>query len=124
MTDQTEPFIPDEGHIIYTNFTPAAGHEQQGYRPAVVLSRQAYNQSGMLICVPMTTKARGLKTEIALNSYQAERGSVAIASQVQTIDWRERIVQHVGRATSDELYQIRYIIRNLIGYIPGNYKLP
>ena len=31
-------YVPDEGDIIWLNFTPQSGHEQAGRRPAVVLS--------------------------------------------------------------------------------------
>ena len=30
--------VPDRGDIVWLNFTPQAGHEQAGHRPALVLS--------------------------------------------------------------------------------------
>jgi mRNA interferase MazF len=116
-------YVPDEGHIVYTNFTPSAGHEQDGYRPAVVLSKAAYNRSGLMICVPMTTKPRGLQTEVPITSFEPDRTSVAIASQVHTKDWGERGIKHVGRVTQAELHHIRYIVRLMIGHIPSGFQI-
>ena len=36
-------YVPDEGDIIWLNFTPQSGHVQADRRPAVVLSPKAYN---------------------------------------------------------------------------------
>lgn len=30
-------YVPDAGDIVWLNFTPQAGHEQAGHRPALVL---------------------------------------------------------------------------------------
>src|SRR5207248_10255651 len=38
-------YVPDAGDIVWMNFTPQAGHEQAGHRPALVLSPAAYNRS-------------------------------------------------------------------------------
>jgi mRNA interferase MazF len=125
MTDPApDVYIPDEGHIVFTNFDPAAGHEQKGHRPAVVLSKRAFNQPGLMIAVPMTTKVRGMPFEVPMKSYHAERGSVALANQVTTMDYNDRTIKHVGRASTDELYQIRYIVRTFIGFVPSGYTLP
>lgn len=37
-------YIPDEGDIVWLNFTPQSGFEQAGRRPAVVLSPKSYVQ--------------------------------------------------------------------------------
>src|SRR5258708_39093762 len=36
-------FVPDVGDLIWLDFDPKAGHEQEVRRPAVVLSRAGYN---------------------------------------------------------------------------------
>ena len=37
-------YIPERGDVVWTNFDPAAGHEQLGKRPALVLSSTAFNK--------------------------------------------------------------------------------
>ena len=46
-------YVPDKGHIIKINFNPQAGHEQAGWRPALVLSPAVYNKHGLAIVVPV-----------------------------------------------------------------------
>jgi mRNA interferase MazF len=36
-------YVPDAGEIVWIDFTPRAGHEQAGHRPAVVLSDAKIN---------------------------------------------------------------------------------
>ena len=38
-----------QGDIIKLDFNPQAGHEQAGYRPAVVLSNDFFNQKTNLL---------------------------------------------------------------------------
>ena len=39
-----QQYVPEAGDIIWINFTPQAGHEQAGHRPALVLSPASYNK--------------------------------------------------------------------------------
>ena len=36
-------YVPEDADIVWLEFDPQAGHEQKGYRPALVLSPAAYN---------------------------------------------------------------------------------
>lgn len=36
-----EQYVPERGDIVRIDFNPAAGHEQKGKRPAVILSPSA-----------------------------------------------------------------------------------
>ena len=38
-------YVPDRGDIVWLNFSPQAGHEQAGRRPALVLSLKSYNDT-------------------------------------------------------------------------------
>ena len=61
-------YVPDEGNIVWLNFTPQSGHEQSGRRPAVVLSPKAYNiRSGLIVCVPITNQIKGYPFEVMLS---------------------------------------------------------
>jgi mRNA-degrading endonuclease toxin of MazEF toxin-antitoxin module len=43
-------YVPDVGHIVWLRFTPQAGHEQAGHRPALVLSPATYNaKTGFMV---------------------------------------------------------------------------
>lgn len=64
----------EQGDIIYMDFSPQAGHEQAGRRPALVISKTAINRrSSMTMVCPITHTPRkfffqpklpdGLKTD-------------------------------------------------------------
>jgi len=106
-------FVPDAGEIVWLNFTPHAGHEQSGQRPALVLSPAAYNdKAGLMICCPMTTQVKGYPFEVQI---AATTPSVVLADQVKSLDWRQREASHKGSVSADELAEIRAKILSLIG---------
>jgi mRNA interferase MazF len=52
-------YVPEAGDIVWLNFTPHAGREQAGHRPARVLSPAAYNnKTSLMLCCPMTTEVK------------------------------------------------------------------
>lgn len=83
-------YVPDRGHLIWLTFTPQAGHEQAGRRPALVLSPAAYNgKVGLLIACPVTSQSKGYPFEVALPSGLPVSG-VVLADQLRSLDWRVR----------------------------------
>lgn len=106
-------YVPDEGEIVWLNFTPHSGHEQAGRRPAVVLSPRAYNRrAGLLVCVPITNQIKGYPFEVVLAGSGAT--GAALADQVKSLDWQTRQAERKGQATSAELAEIKAKIRSLL----------
>ncbi len=106
-------WVPDAGDIIWIDFDPQVGHEQAGHRPALVLSPAAYNGlTSLLLCVPMTTRAKGYRFEVPI---VGNRGGVALSDQVKSFDWRARRATLKGSATQAELDAVRIRARQLIG---------
>ena len=93
-------YVPDRGDIVWLQFTPQAGHEQAGHRPALVLSPASYNRrSGLMLCCPVTTRIKGYPFEVALGEGQDLAG-VVLADQVKSLDWKVRRASKKGRASS------------------------
>lgn len=106
-------YVPDEGDIVWLNFTPQSGHEQAGRRPAVVLSPKAYNgRTGLLVCVPVTNQIKGYPFEVLLQGTGAT--GAALSDQVKSLDWRSRQAERKGMATAAELAEIRSKIKALL----------
>lgn len=106
-------WVPESGDIIWIDFDPQPGHEQAGHRPALVLSPASYNRlTGLLLCVPMTTRAKGYRFEVPI---AGKRGGVALADQVKSFDWRARRAVKKGRASEEELAAVKARVRALIG---------
>lgn len=104
-------FIPAAGDLVWLDFDPQAGHEQAGHRPAVVLSSATYNITGMLICVPVTTKIKDYPFEVELFG---DVRSAALADQVCSMDWKARKAQFIRKIDPDELAAIRELAQLLI----------
>jgi len=106
-------WVPAPGDIVWVQFDPQAGREQAGHRSAVVLTPQSYNRnSGLLVCVPLTTRTKGYPFEVPVNG---AKPSVALIDHVRSIDWRARGAKRMGKATATELEEIRAKLRGLIG---------
>lgn len=106
-------WVPDAGDIIWIEFDPQAGHEQAGHRPALVLSPAAYNGlTGLLLCVPMTTREKGYRFEVPI---AGKRGGIALSDQIKSFDWRARRATKKGTASLDELEAVRLRVRQLVG---------
>lgn len=105
----------NQGDIWYVNFSPAEGHEQQGLRPALIVSRNTLNRTGMCMVVPGTTKYKRRPARVAL---PAGEGGVAeptylICDQLRTVD-KKRLVRWCGavdrRYVKDVLAQVHYFL--------------
>lgn len=106
-------WIPDAGDIAWLAFSPQAGHEQAGRRPAVVLSPSSYNgKAGMMICCPMTTKIKGYPFEVVISQNPP---SAILADQMKSVDWRARGAVRKGRVSKAVLDEARAKILALIG---------
>lgn len=86
----TLPYTPDRGDIVWLNFSPHAGHEQAGRRPALVLSPVEYNaKTGLALMCPITSRSKGYPFEVSLPSTYPVTG-VVLADQIRNLDWRVR----------------------------------
>ena len=89
-------YVPERGDVVWLNFTPQAGHEQAGHRPALVLSPAAYNgKTGLMLCCPITSQVKGYPFEVQLSPDAGVRG-VVLSDQVKSLDWRARQARRKG----------------------------
>lgn len=99
-------YVPDRGDAVWITFTPQAGHEQAGRRPALVLSPSSYNgKVGLAILCPITSQVKGYPFEVA-TPVGSRLGGVILADQVKRLDWRIRKAEFIcklPRATTVEV---------------------
>ena len=106
-------YVPDTGDVVWLNFTPQAGHEQAGHRPALVVSPANYNnKTSLMICCPLTTQIKGHPFEVPI---AGSPSSVVLADHVKSLDWRARKPVFKGRASAADVADVRAKIRALIG---------
>ena len=108
-------YAPSRGDLVWLTFTPQAGHEQAGRRPAVVVSPRAYNERVRLALVcPVTSQAKGYPFEVVLPDGLQLTG-VVLADQVKSLDWRVRKAAFVGRLPARTLREVTQKLWTLIG---------
>lgn len=108
-------YIPKRNHIVWLDFEPTKGKEIGKYRPALVLSSEEYNRkSGLLICCPISSSARGVPTEVPIDNIDNEN-SVVAANLIQTLSWKERKVKFITEATPGIMDDVLLRIIPLIG---------
>ena len=107
-----QQYVPEAGDIIWINFTPQAGHEQAGHRPALVLSPASYNKlTSLLICCPLTTQIKKYPFEVPIAGNPT---NVALSDQVKSLDWKARKAKHKGSVSQAELETIKQKIGLLL----------
>jgi mRNA interferase MazF len=110
-----QSYVPKRNHIVWLDFNPTKGKEIGKYRPALVLSSEAYNRKlGLLICCPISSSARGVPTEVAVHNMENEYFVVA-ANLIQTLSWKERKVKFISEAGPNVMDEVLLKIIPLIG---------
>ena len=100
-------YVPDAAHIVWLTFSPQAGHEQAGRRPALVLSPRRYNErTGLALLCPITSRIKGYPFEVALPAAGTVRG-VVLADQIKSLDWRARDVRFEAEASAELVFEVR-----------------
>jgi mRNA interferase MazF len=103
----TRGYIPDMGHLIKIDFDPQSGHEQTGWRPALVLTPSSYNgPAGLAVVAPVTNQKKGYPFEIELPAGSAITG-VILADAIKSLDWRSRNARYAGVVPSLVLKAVR-----------------
>ena len=106
------------GDIWLVNFTPARDHEQDGTRPAALVSIDAFNNgpADLLIVAPLTRTARGIPYHVPV--HPPEGGlrdlSFVMCDQLVTIS-RTHVRGHWGSLSEQTMSVIADRVRILLG---------
>jgi len=96
-----ELYIPKQGDIVWIDFTPKAGREQGGSRPALVISRSRSNRRiGLAVVCPITKQIKGYPFEVPIPEGLAVSG-VVLVDQVKSLDWQARAVEFACKAPTE-----------------------
>ncbi|MFY9675855.1 MAG: endoribonuclease MazF [Terriglobales bacterium] len=111
----TRHYVPDAGHLIKIDFDPQTGHEQAGWRPAIVLSPASYNRpTGLAIVAPITNQQKRYPFEVALPAGLKVSG-VVLSDAVKNVDWRARNARYADEAPRPVLDAVRERLGLLLG---------
>jgi mRNA interferase MazF len=112
----TPTYVPQHADAVWLTFDPQAGSEQAGRRPALVLSPSSYNgRSGLTLCCPITSRAKGYPFEVPVPPGLAVTG-VILADQIKCMDWRARRVDFICPLPTQTVQQV---LAKLATLLPG-----
>ncbi|MFT3673358.1 type II toxin-antitoxin system PemK/MazF family toxin [Aestuariivirga sp.] len=99
-------YQPERGDFIWLDFTPQAGTEQAGRRPALVLSPRAFNiATGLAFACPVTSQVKGGSFEVAIPRGAGLVG-VVLSDHLRSLDWVERKADFISRAPEEVVVEV------------------
>ncbi len=99
-------YIPKQGDIVFVDFTPTKGHEQKGYRPAIVISNDVFNlNTKMVMLCPITTNEKYFPTHYLLKNSKKIKGSV-LCEHIRSIDYEARNLKYVEKADDEDFENV------------------
>jgi mRNA interferase MazF len=95
-----------QGDIIKLDLSPTAGHEQHGYRPAVVVSNDfAIAKTNVVYVAPITNAVRAFPLHVALDARTKTAGEI-LCEQVKAVDLQARRFTLIERLPDDILDRV------------------
>ena len=99
-------YIPKQGDVIFLNFNPTKGHEQAGFRPAVVISNNVFNQNTKMVMVcPITSNDKYFPTHYNLEDTKNIHGAV-LCEHIRSIDYESRNVKFVEKLSDNDFLSV------------------
>jgi len=103
-----------QGTIIKVNFNPQAGHEQAGYRPAVVISNNIFNErTNLTIVCPITNTNNRFPLHIPLDDKTQTTG-VILCEHIKALDLKNRKYQEVECLPDDIMTKVINVVYSQI----------
>lgn len=103
-------YEPEQGDLIWLNFTPSFGRELRGKHPALVVSSNAYNKkTNYIIVCPITSGINDFPGYIPLNGYKIH-GRIN-ATQIHSFEV-ERILnkEFIDRLRGEDFLLVKQIL--------------
>ncbi|MBP1592634.1 MAG: type II toxin-antitoxin system PemK/MazF family toxin [Oscillospiraceae bacterium] len=99
-----------QGDIIKVNLNPQRGHEQAGYRPALVVSNETFNKYAKLAIVcPITNTDNQFPLHVSLDERTTTTG-VVLCEHIRALDLNSRPCVFVEKIPDDILRKVTDII--------------
>ena len=99
-----------QGDIIKVSFDPRSGHEQAGYRPALVVSNNEFiKRTKLAIVCPITNTNNSFPLHVKLDSRTKTTG-VVLCEHIRMLDLNARQCKYVEKIPTDLLKNVTDII--------------
>lgn len=99
-------YIPKQGDVVLLDFNPTKGHEQKGFRSAVVISNDVFNQNTKMVMVcPITSNEKDFPTHYNLEDTTHVHGSV-LCEHIRSIDYEIRNLKFVEKLSDNDFISV------------------
>jgi mRNA interferase MazF len=110
------------GDVYWAMLSPRSGSEQNGHRPVIVLSHDAFNQTPAwrsIIVIPFSTSTQQARrgptvVSIAAGIAGLPSESYAICHQITTLD-RAKLTDRIGTLPPDVVKQVEQALLAAVG---------
>ncbi|MDR0460281.1 MAG: type II toxin-antitoxin system PemK/MazF family toxin [Nitrososphaerota archaeon] len=103
----------NQGDIVWVDFSPQAGHEQKGRRPALIVSNSYINKitrfRNVMLC-PITNTQKKFPFHVDLDDRVETTGTI-MCEQVKMLDANARNVKFIEKLPQDLLIQVLGMIK-------------
>ena len=104
-----------QGDIIKVSFDPQIGHEQAGYRPALIVSTDKFTQYTTLALVcPISNTKKDFPMHVDLDDRTQTTGAV-FCEHIRSLDLKTRHYRYIETVPDDILYAVLEIIKLSLG---------
>ena len=115
MSSEPIPYSPEAGDLVWTDFDPRVGREQNGRRPALVVSPGEFSRATeFAIVCPITSRVRPFGTSVVLPPGSPISGEI-LTGHVRSIDTLARPIVYAGSVPAAVLADVRAKLATLIG---------
>jgi len=106
-----------QGDIIVIDLDPIKGHEQAGYRPAIVINNAMHSKnSNMTLICPITSTDRQNIMHVKLT--KTTTTGFVLCDQVRAVDLSSRKFKTVESLDFDTLWDICDIVKGAVDTVP------
>lgn len=107
-------YIPKQGDVVYLDFNLTNGHEQTGFRPAIIISNNIFNvHTKMVMVCPITSNNKYFPTHYCLEDTKNIKGSV-LCEHIRSIDYEARNVKFVEKLSDNDFISITTLMNACI----------
>ena len=98
--------VPQRGQFIWLSFDPQTGHEQQGRRPALVMSNSSFNRKmGFVFVCPVSNTQRNNPFYIPIPDGLSVTGKI-FCDQLKSLDYRARNAEVIEECPPELFEQV------------------
>ncbi len=106
-------YIPKKGDLVILTFDPSAGHEQQGRRPALIISNETFNRHvGLAIACPITNTDRNFPFHVKVDSDKLT--GFVMTEQIKSIDYKVRKVKFVEKVSDEVMGKVLGMLESVV----------